>query len=289
MVRALALRSSLLAAGLLLGFERSAVGQTQPAPNGFALLGLESVRVGPGVRVQPGAVGATGGSIRLAARTMVPGSVVADSVRVARHARVGRLFCRVASGGAFGPGVVGGPTVGGAPIPGCRALTVPVVDPVLLMPVAVVPGSSDLAVPPRTGSAPVAAGAFGIVTVGRGSLLQLAGGAYQMRSIRLARAARLVCLDACRIGVAESVRVGSRAQLGAAQGLRPDRARIDVAGGDVAFRTGPRAVVAATIFAPAGSVVLGADGEYRGAYVGRSVTVRARSRVIEMSALVPPS
>lgn len=291
MGRARIVRPLLLVAGLL-GLAGPAAAQSQPALPGYAVLGLESVRVGAGARVQPGAVGATAGTVWLAARAAVPGSVVADSVRIARSTRVGRLFCRLVSGGAFGPGVVGGPTVGGPPVPGCRALATPVVDPALLAPVAVAPGGADLSIPARTGSAPVAAGMFGAVTVGRGALLPLAGGAYQVRSIHLARAARLVCLEDCRIGVAESVRLGPRAQLGVAQGLvRANHARVDIAGaGDdpFVFRTGPKVIVAATIFAPTGAVLLGPGGDYRGAYVGRSVTLRPRSRVREDSAFPPP-
>jgi len=197
-----------LVAIAIVGVHGRVAAQTQPALNGYAVLGIDAVRVGAGTRVQPGAVGATAGTVVLGPNTAVPGSVVADSVRIARSAEAGRLFCRVASGGAFGPGVVGGPSVGGAPIPGCRVLTIPIVAPELLVPVDVIPGASDLVVAARMGSAPIAAGSFGAVIVGRGSLLQLAGGAYQFRSVRLARAARLVCLDDCRIGVAESVRLG---------------------------------------------------------------------------------
>ena len=161
----------------------------------------------------------------------------------------------------------------------------------MLAAVAVTSGVSDLIVQPRTGSDVVAPGAFGAVTVGRGGLLQLAGGSYQVRSIRLARTARLVCLEACRIGVAEGVRLGPAAQLGAAQGLRPSRVRVDIAGvsGAFAFRAGPRSIVAATIFAPGGAIALGRAGDYRGAYVGRSVAVRPRSVVREDSALPPPA
>jgi hypothetical protein len=219
----------LLATSVLIGLCGPVAAQTQPALRDYAVLGVESVRVGPGTRVQPGAVGATTGSVRLAAGAAVP------------------------------------------------------------VPLAVTAGDADLGIPPRTGGAPVLPGAFGAVSVGRGSLLQLAGGDYQMRSIRLARGAQLVCLAECRIGVAEGVRLGPRARLGAADGLPPARVRVDVGAVDgVAFRTGSRAAVAATIFAPGGAVLLGADGDYRGAYVGRSVTVRARSRVREASAFPAP-
>ena len=282
----------LLVPALLLALASLAGAQSQPALRSFAILGLDEVRLGPNVRVQRGAVGATTGNVRLAASARVQGAVVAPSVRVARGVRVGRLFCGTVSGGAFGPGVVGGPTVGGAPSSGCLQLTTPVVEPALLAPVPVAPGTGDVSIPARMGSAPLAAGTYGAVVVGRGALLQLAGGAYQARSMRLARTARVVCLDSCRIGVAETVTLGARAQLGAGKGLvDASEVRLDVAGSPVApaFRAGPNAVVAGTIFSPGGSIVLGPAGQYRGAVIGRTVLVRARSRVIEESALLPPS
>ncbi len=283
------IRAVLLAA-LLIGLRGAAIAQSQPVLRAYAVLGVNEVRVGPGARVQPGAVGATAGSVRLATAAQVPGTVVGGSVRVARRARVGRLFCQIVSGAGFGPGVVGGPTVGGSPIPGCLQLTTPVVDPTLLAPVAVTPGASDVVIGPRSSAAPLAQGAYGAIRVGRGSLLQLDGGTYQVRSIRLAPAARVVCVADCRIGVAENVRLGPRAQLGAVKGLMAERVRIDIAAGitGAAFRTGPHAVVAGTVFAPTGTVLLGPNGDYQGAYVGSTVVVRPHSQVHEHSAFPPP-
>jgi len=292
MTRVLTVPYVVLTMLLLGGVPGLARAQSQPALNGYAVLGLQSVRIGPGARVQPGAVGVTAGSIRLAGAAAVPGSVVGDTIRVARRTQVGRLFCNVVSGGRFGPGVVGGPVVGGGGDAACRKLTTPVVDPALLAPVTGAPGTQDLTVAARSVTSPFAAGSFGAVVVRRGGVLQLAGGSYQMRSIRLARAARLVCVDDCRITVTEKVRLARRPQLGAAQGLGARRARVDMtstlADGTPDFLAAPRAIVAATIFAPNGDIVLGAHGEYRGAYVGRSVWVRPGGVVREDSAFPPP-
>src|SRR5262245_16340432 len=283
------IRSVLLAA-LLIGVRGAAVAQTQPALRAYAVLGVNEVRVGLGTRVQPGAVGVTAGTVRLGTSAQVPGTVVGGSVRVARRARVGRLFCQIVSGAGFGSGVVGGPTVGGSPIPGCLQLTVPVVDPALLVPPTVTPGVTDMVVKPRSTAAPLVQGSYGALRVGRGSLLQLDGGTYQVRSIRLAPTARLVCMDDCRIGVAENVRLGPKAQIGAVRGLMAERVRLDIAAGTTgaAFRAGPRAVVAGTIFAPTGTVLLGQNGDYQGAFVGNTVVVRAHSQVHEHSAFPPP-
>jgi hypothetical protein len=283
--------AAVLLATSLLGLPAGAFAQSQPVLRGYAVLGMDLVRIGPSVRVQPGSVGATTGTVRLATAAQVSGAVVAGSVRVARRVRVGRLFCQVVSGGGFGAGVVGGPTVGGSPVPGCAQLTTPLVDPTLLVPVPVTPGTSNVQLAPRSSSTPLAPGAYGAVRVGRGSLLQLDGGAYQMRSIRLSPTARLVCLGDCRIGVAENVRLGPMAQLGAVKGLSADHVRIDVAAGvpGAAFRAGPRTVVSGTVFAPTGTVLLGPNGDYQGAFVGSTVVVRPRSQVHGQSAFPPPS
>ena len=84
----------LLVGLLVLALSGLAGAQSQPALRAYAILGVDAVRLGANVRVQPGAVGATTGNVRLAGRRAVPGTVVARSVRVARRVRVGRLFCR---------------------------------------------------------------------------------------------------------------------------------------------------------------------------------------------------
>ena len=104
----------LLVGPLVLALAGLAGAQSQPALHAYAILGADAVRLTANVRVQRGAVGATTGNVRLAGSARVQGAVVAPSVRVARGVRVGRLFCGSISGGVFGPGVVGGPTVGGS-------------------------------------------------------------------------------------------------------------------------------------------------------------------------------
>ncbi|HLY36578.1 MAG TPA: hypothetical protein VKU61_00990 [Candidatus Binatia bacterium] len=140
---------------------------------------------------------------------------------------------------------------------------------------AVTPGASDFRLPPHTGAAPVAAGSFRDVTVGRGSVLQLDGGTYAMGSLRVRRDGRVVCVTECRIGVLGTVTVGPGAALGALAPLRSNLVRIDIAasGPLPVFIARARANVSATVFAPAGDVILGPQGSYRGAVVGRTVAV----------------
>ncbi len=278
--------SIVLAVGLLAGYSGPAAAQrtpVQPTLDAYALLGVDSVRLAPGVEVRPGAVGVMAGGVRLGGRAQVSGSVVADAVHVARRVDVGRLFCGLVSGPGFSP-------AGGSTVPSCLQMTKPIADAALLAPVAVVPGTADVRVRRRSGSAPLAPGAYGAIVVGPGSVLPLSGGTYQVRSIRVAARAQLVCRDDCRIGILENVRLGRRARLGAERGPDADGVRLDIAAsaGGVAFRAGPGVTVFATVFSPSGAVVLGQGGEYRGAYIGRSVTVRPRARVNEDSAFAPP-
>jgi hypothetical protein len=253
----------------------------QPELHAYAVLGLEAVRLRRGARVPSGSVGAVNGSVRLGAATRVSGSVAADLVHVGPEANVGgNLFCRLVTGGRFGSGVVGGPSVQGGAVPGCLTLVTPLVDVTQIAVAAVTPGPDDLVIPPRTGSAPIAAGSYGRVSVGAGALLQLAGGTYEVRSIRLARRARLVCVAECRIGVLEDVVVRPRGQLGASASVRAENVRVDVTTTfDPGFRAGAESVLAATVVVPGGGIVLGRGGMYRGAFIARSVVVGADARV----------
>jgi hypothetical protein len=166
------------------------------------------------------------------------------------------------------------------------AFTDPLVDPTLLQPVPVVPGSADLVLPAGTGTAPVPPGSFRAVRVGRGALLQLAGGAYSAQSLHVGARGRIVCVDAGVIGVVDAVRLKRRAGLGAAVATRANTVRVDVAAiGGTAFVARPGANVAATVFAPGTAVILGPRGSYRGAFVGAAVTVGPDATVRADSAL----
>jgi hypothetical protein len=262
------------AAGALLAALAGAAGAQQPPALGdYSVLGVADVRLGRGVRVVAGAVGATAGTVRVRPGARVAGTTVAATLRIARGTRVGRVFCGV---------VIGRP-----PLPSCLLPPDPVVDPALLAPVPVVPGTVDLVLPPRQGIAPLPPGSFDEIVVGRGGLLTLAGGDYAVRALRVAARGQVVCDQACRVGVAETVSLGPRAELGARGGLAPGNVRIDVGGGDdpPAFRSRGGASVNGTVFAPGGRVRLGPRGDYRGAFVGNVVQVGPGSRVRAGSAL----
>jgi hypothetical protein len=227
---------------------RPGVAQQPPSLSDYSVLGLESVTLRPTSRIVSGAVGAVDGTVTLRRDARVAGSIVAGTIELGRETRVGRAFCGI---------------------------------------VSVVPGGTDLVVPKRTGIAPVPPGSFDEVIVGRGSLVTLSGGAYSVRSIRIAADGRLICDEACTIGVAETVRLGPNTELGARGGLGPQNVRIDVAGGSEppAFKGRPRSAVTGTIYAPAGLVRLGRLGSYRGAFVGTDVVVGPGAQVRVGSAL----
>lgn len=237
------------------------------------MLALAGVTIARESRVLSGAVGSVEGTVRLGREARVTNVVAGPTVRLGRDSRTGRLFCHLVSGPPA--------------LPLCNAFTDPLLDPALLMPVPVVPGTVDLRLAPRTGTAPVPAGSFGDVRIGAGSVLQLSGGAYAARSLRIGRGARLVCATDCRIGVLGPVRLRRGAELGATSPMRANTVRVDIAasGPVAAFVARPRASVSATIFAPAGDIVLGPLGDYRGAFIGRTATVRPRATVRGDSAL----
>jgi len=267
------LLSMLAAAAVLMGAPRTSMAQQPPDLSDYSVLGVESVTLKPQARVVAGAVGALNGTVTLRRAARIAGTVVAATIRIAPETRVGRVFC----------GVV----IGRSPLPTCIAPPNPVLDPALLPPVSVVPGGDDLIVPPRSGMAPVAAGSFDEVIVGRGGLLTLSGGDYAARSIRVGAGGQLVCDEACHIGVAESVSLGARAELGARGGLNPRNVRIDVGGGaePPAFKGRARSAVVGTIYAPGGLVRLGRRGTYRGAFIGTVVNVGPGAQVRAGSAL----
>ena len=241
-------------------------GQAQEhAVGAYAILGLEDVSFQARVRVSGGDVGANRGTVTLGAGTRVAGTVAADTIRVRRGARAGDYFCRLMEGSTAVP---------------CGTLTVPVVDVATLSLVQVVPGAAEVRVPARAVTAPLAPGAYGAVKIGAHGRLLLAGGSYAFRSIAIASRARLLCAAPCRLAVQERVVLSSSARLGVAAPLDARAVRIDVeAGRGAAVTTGPRATIAAAVYAPAGDIVLGGAGRYEGAFIGRTVKVGARARI----------
>jgi hypothetical protein len=87
--------------------------------------------------------------------------------------------------------------------------------------------------------------------------------------------------------VLDGVLLGRAAQLGATSTVQAHKVRLNIVGqgSTPALRTRKQAVMAATVYVPGGDIVLGPLGSYRGAYVGRSVTVAIRAQLREDSGL----
>src|SRR5579885_2837080 len=233
--------------------------RAQGAPSGspfdYALFGLTQTRLGPGVEVFSGDIGANVGTVTIGA-----------GARVAR-----RLFCLFLDGTTSTQ---------------CRAaVTVPLVAPAALPPVTAAPGRIAVRVAAGRIAGPLGPGAYGRVHLGGHAGLLLTGGTYALRALRLGRHAELVCAAACRIAVLDPVRLGARAQLSPAPGLADTALEVDVAAGGSApaFRTGPGAAVTGIVYAPAGGLVLGGRGRYEGSFVGATVRVGADAQVLGAS------
>ena len=245
----------------------------------YAVLGETGVVLRAGVRVDSGSTGALNGVVRLGAGVRISGSVAADTIFLGAGVRATPLFCRQ----------VFSPATRRASVRTCDApLPNPLVNSALLPPVSgVISGGADVRVPRLAGTS-ITAGSYGDIRVGAGGLLNLGGGTYAVHSIRIAPRGRLVCTDACEISVLDKIIVRHLGQLGIAPARQAQKMRVNIqASGGLALRAAAEATLDATFYAPSGDIRLGPKGTYRGAYIGRTVRVRANSHVTGDSALSP--
>jgi hypothetical protein len=232
----------------------------------YTVFGLEDVRLDAHVSLLGGDVGANRGTVRLGARTTVFQTAAADTIELGRGSRVGRLFCRTATGPAASP---------------CEPFAGPVINSDRLPLVQVFPGAADVLVPARSNGVLLPAGAYGAVTVGARGHLLLDGGDYSMRSLLVRPRGSVLCLKRCRLSVERNAVLRARAALGVVEGLDPEVLRVDVEGIDTrrAFDARHHSAVAGTVYAPYGDVRLGRRGRYAGTFLGRRVLVRERARI----------
>src|SRR5262245_28414723 len=125
--------------------------QTPPTLSDYVVLALEGVVLRRDARVLGGAVGTVNGTVRVGRSARVTNVVAGPNIRLGADATVGNLFCHLLQGPA--------------PLPACDQFTDPLVDPALLVPVAVAPGVDDVRLPPHTATAPVQPGLFRDVRV----------------------------------------------------------------------------------------------------------------------------
>ncbi len=232
------------------------------SPFDYAVFALDDLLLRNQTRAIDGDVGSNNGTVTVGRNVRVRGAVVGRTIRFRRNAAANAAYCLLLENG---PGGLA-----------CQAVTLPVVPGGLLPAVQVVPGSMRINVTAGSSTSPLPAGAYGRVRVRSRGQLRLAGGNYAFRSLELASRSSLVCLGACNIGVANRVRVRSRAGLRGGNGVPARDVRISIArrGSKPAFAADRRSNVAAVVYAPGGSVVLRNRGNFVGSFVGRVVRVR---------------
>jgi hypothetical protein len=252
--------------------------QTAPAstPRDYAILGLDSVSLLPGVNVEAGDVGcnASGGAVTLMARARVASAVAGNTVRLGMRASAGELFCTKVE--AIGPSSAT-----------CSPMTAPLVDGAALPTVEVNPGTTDIRLAKGGSMVGLAPGPYGAVRLGARSELTLAGGEYDFRRIFLIAGAKLICETACTIRVADAMIIGTGGQLGPRPPLDATAVRVEARGGskvNAGFRTFKRSTVDANVYAPNGRIILGMGGTYTGAFIGKAVFAYNRAKIVGLSA-----
>ncbi len=242
----------------------------------YAIMALDSLTLRGHVQVQSGDVGCNSpsGTIILNQSARIQGTVAGSRLQLGYHAQAGQLFCNTLQ-------LVRPTSLT------CQAMTAPLVEASALPAVQVSAGRSDVRLKPRGSMTALPPGAYGVVRVGDQGELTLAGGDYAFRSLWVGHRAQLVCEAECHIGVTTSVLLRDDAVLGAMAPLDARAVRVDVEGGTgtkAAFRAYQRSHVDATVYAPNGAVVLGVNGRYTGAFIGKTVFVYQRAQVTGASA-----
>ena len=256
--------------GLLTAGPGRAAERPLHALDDYALLARDEVHVGGGTLVEGGPVGAISGRVELGRNAHVLDNVAADRVTLMRGASAGSLTCRFIEG----PGTAT-----------CSALTQPVADLSNLRLSQPPLGAVAFSVPKRTRSAPIGPGEYGDVTVNASADLILAGGGYVFRSLTIASRGRLQCQAKCAIRIQNAVLLRQRSAIGATAPLDARAIRLDLESSGKAFTARPLTTVAATVYAPQGTIFLGRRGRFEGAFVGRSIVTGTSARIKENSAL----
>jgi hypothetical protein len=206
--------------------------------------------------------------VTLMARARVDGAVAAETIRLGLRAAGAQLFCARLERIRPTPAT-------------CEPATAPLVDAATLPIVQVDPGRDDVRLPRLATQGPLAPGAYGIVRIGERSELTLAGGEYHVRSLWVGNRGRLLCQAACLIRVGADVVLRDRVEVGAVPPLDARAVRIEVRGGRgrAAFRVYRGATLNANVYAPNGGIVLGMNGRYTGAFIGKTIFVYPRAQI----------
>jgi hypothetical protein len=254
-----------VAAVLVLGASSGAGAQEVPPGNplSYAVFAGVEARLGKHVRVY-GRVGAND-TVRIGRKNRIDGLVASPTIDLGRGTQSGPLFCVLVIGG-------------NRP---CLEVTAPIVSPGSLGVGLVTPGNEDVDVPRRAHRAPLAAGSYKKLTLGRGSELLLLGGDYLFDRVSLARGAALRCAAACRVAIRKTLRLGGRSTVDGVAGLAETEIRFDVTGrgSRTGVRLRKRATLAGILWAPATRVQLGRRTQVTGSAHGAEVRIGSRARI----------
>jgi hypothetical protein len=245
------------------GYAQSDGDRVPGSPFAYAVFGLGDVTLQDGVRAIDGDVGSNDSTTTVGKQVRVDGAVVGKTIKLRKGALPESLFCLLLKGGSS--------TLL------CQAVTLPVMNAAELPPVQVIPGTTKIKVPKKQSTSPAPAGAYGKLRIGSGGILVLAGGTYVFKSIQVDSQGQLLCRAACEIGVADTVKIKSKAVLGGTGGTRAEAIRVNVAktSSKTVFSAGQNSNVSAVVYAPGGRIVLrgGKQSSFVGAFVGGSVKV----------------
>jgi hypothetical protein len=253
------------AAMVLFGMPSGARAQEIPPadPLSYAVFAGAEARLGKHVRVY-GRVGSND-TVRIGRKDRIDGLVASPTIDLGRRSKTGALFCLLVIGGD-------------AP---CLPVTAPVVPPGSLGVGLVLPGTEDVDVPRRAHRAPLEAGAYRDLQLGRGSDLLLLGGDYLFDRVALSHGATVTCAAACRVAIRRTLRLGTRAAVAGFAGLTEADIRFDVSGQKTrtGVRLARRASFGGILWAPATTVRLGRKVRVAGSVQGAELRIGARARI----------
>jgi len=244
----------------------------------YVLFAQERITLGAMAAIRSGNIGVNDASpagtfpeLKLGTRTILAADTLsADTILVEQGATVsGILFFNELT------------TRQGAVVPGTRVDHVDL--PILPWPESppAEPGSASASFVVESGEVErLFPGRGGAIIVRPGGRLLLSGGLYEIRRFEVQDRASVECLGECEVRVTDEVVLGPAAHLGAAEPLDPLAFRIFIVRqGGIGLKTGPRCSIEAYILAPQSALTLGADGEYGGSFVGKTISIGARAAV----------
>jgi hypothetical protein len=232
-------------------------------PLAYAVFSGAQAKLGKHVRVY-GNVGSND-TVRIGHKNRVDGIIAAPTIDLGRNTTTGPLFCLLVVGGKHP----------------CLPVTSPVVSPGALGVGLILPGTEDIDVPRKASRAPLEAGSYKTLSIGRGSALTLLGGDYLFDRVSLSRKATLTCATACRVAIRRTLRLGSRAVVQGLPGVTPADLRFDVSGqkAKTGVKLAKRASFAGIVWAPVTSLQVGKRAKVAGSVQGADVRIGARAQI----------